>query len=136
MRLGGGETLPAHCEQENFGHQMWSPDCGAGRGWWHTGHRTSVASFPSGSSEGDVLVGIEQVHWDADHAMTALLFVFDGQVRSGLVRNDAGVAGWGVGGDPPGALGTFELSGVRLVGSGKHPASRIADRSPRQPFRV
>ena len=42
--------------------------------------------------------------------MTALLFVLDGQVRSGLVGNDAGVAGCGVGGDPPSTLGTAELA--------------------------
>ena len=62
----------------------------------------SVAFVVCGSAVGDVLVGVEQVGWDADLAMTAL-FVFDGQERSGFSWHDAGVAGWGLGGDPPGA---------------------------------
>ena len=48
-------------------------------------------------------VWVEQVGWDADFAMAALFF-FDAQVRSGFGWHDAGVAGFGVGGDPPGAL--------------------------------
>ena len=75
------------------------------------GVSTAVASFPSGSAERNVLVGVEQVHWDADHAMTALL-VFDGQERSSLVGNGVRVAGCGVGGDPPRALGTYESLGA------------------------
>jgi len=39
--------------------------------------------------------------------LTALL---DGQVGSSFVGNGVRVAGRGVGGDPPGALGTFELA--------------------------
>ncbi len=73
------------------------------------GVATSVAFVVCGSAEGDVLVGIEQVDRDADLAMAAL-FVFDGQERSGVSWHDAGVAGFGVGGDPPGALGTGELA--------------------------
>ena len=67
------------------------------------GVATSVAFVVCGRAEGDVLVGIEQVGWDADLAMTALC-VFDGQERGGFVGNSVRVAGWGLGGDPPGAL--------------------------------
>ena len=49
------------------------------------GVTTSVALFPSGSAEGDILVGIELVRSDADHARTAVI-VFDRHERSGAVR--------------------------------------------------
>ncbi len=65
--------------------------------------------FGLGSFDPDGLldvVGVEQVGWDADHTP------------------------WHVA-----TLGKV-LSDVRLVGSGKNPASRIASRSQRQPFRV
>ena len=77
------------------------------------GVATSVALFPGGGAEGNVLNTVESVYWDADHALAAV-FVFGAQERSGLVGDDVWMVGFGVGGDSPGALGTGVLSAASV----------------------